>query len=205
MAVLATAVLSGCAASRSELDVPVPVSSVAPTKGAVKIVEVLDKRVFEIDPRSPSTPSVRGNEIQNKALTDRAVGRKRGGWGNAWGDVVLPEGETVSNLVEKTLSAALAEKGYAVVPKGSAGYETALPLSADIVKFWSWTNFGIDIKITHRSEIVLKGPWPVPEGSREIHGDAFYNSYIAITEEDWADLLKNGVISLKTNVAKVLQ
>jgi hypothetical protein len=63
----------------------------------------------------------------------------------------------------------------------------------------------MDIKITYRSEITLKGPWPVPEGSREVHGDAFYNSYIAITEEDWVDLLKNGVISLKTNVAKVLQ
>jgi hypothetical protein len=198
-------VLAGCAASRSELVVPVQKSAVTPTKGAVKIVEVVDRRIFEIDPGNPSTPSVRDNEIHNKALTAKAVGRKRGGWGNAWGDVVLPEGQTVSGLVETILEAALTEKGYAVVSKGAAGYDSALPLSADVLKFWSWVNFGMDIKITHRSEIALKGPWPVSEGNRLIHGDAFYNSYIAITEEDWVELLKNGAASLKGNVAKALQ
>lgn len=203
--VIAGGLLAGCAASRSELDVPVAKPSVTPTKAAVKITEVVDKRQFEIDPRSPSTPSVRGNEINNEDLTARAVGRKRGGWGNAWGDVVLPEGQTVSGLVAEVLAAALAEKGYAVVTKGAPGYDTALPLSADILKFWSWVNFGLDIKITHESLVKLTGPWPVPDDKREVQGHAFYNSYVAIVESDWADLLKSGTQDLQKNVEAVLK
>lgn len=196
---------AGCAASRSELAVSVPKPSAAPTKAAVKIVNVADKRAFQVDPRQPSIPSVRGNEIGNTALTSRAVGRKRGGYGNAWGDVVLPEGQTVSGLVEQVLSAALADKGYAVVEQGAAGYDTALPLSADIIKFWSWVNFGLDIKITHESLIRLKGPWPVAENDREARGRAFYNSFVAIVESDWIDLLNNGTGDLRKNVAQVLK
>ena len=197
--------LAGCAASRSELDVTVKETKAAPTKEAVKIVSVKDSRVFAVDPPSPSTPSVRGNEIDNKALTARAVGRKRGGWGNAWGDVVLPEGQTVSGLVERVLVAALADKGYRVIPEGGDGYESALPLSADILKFWSWVNFGLDISITHESLIVLTGPWPVPQNDREVRGRAFYNSYVAIVEEDWNNLLDEGVADLQKNVETVLE
>ena len=203
--IVAGSVLAGCAASRSELDVPVAKPSVTPTKAAVKITEVADKRRFEIDPRSPSTPSVRDNEIHNKDLTARAVGRKRGGWGNAWGDVVLPEGKTVSGLVADVLAAALAEKGYAVIPAGAPGYDAALPLSAEILKFWSWVNFGLDIRITHESLIKLTGPWPVPEDMREVRGHAFYNSYVAIVESDWGDLLTSGTKDLRQNVEAVLQ
>ena len=203
--VIAGSLLSGCAASRSELDVTVEKPTVTPTKAAVKITEVVDKRQFEIDPGQPSTPSVRGNEIDNKALTARAVGRKRGGWGNAWGDVVLPEGQTVSGLVADVLAAALAEKGYAVVPNGAPGYNTALPLSADVLKFWSWVNFGLDISITHESLVRLTGPWPVPEDKRDVKGQAFYNSYVAIVESDWADLLKAGTKDLQENTEAVLE
>jgi hypothetical protein len=205
LAMIAGGVLAGCAASRSEVDVAIAKPSTTPTKAAVKITEVVDKRQFEISPRSPSTPSVRDNEIQNKELTARAVGRKRGGFGNAWGDVVLPEGQTVSGLVEQVLAAALAAKGYAVVPKGGVGYETARPLSAEIEKFWSWVNLGMDIRITHESLIRLTGPWPVPESGREVRGHAFYNSYVAIVESDWGDLLKAGTSDLQRNAAAVLQ
>ncbi len=206
MMVIAGGLLAGCAATRSELDISVPKPTVSPTKAAVKIVEVVDKRQFEIDPRSPTTPSVRGNEIDNKALTARAVGRKRGGFGNAWGDVVLPEGKTVSGLVAEVLAAALAEKGYAVISKGAPGYDTALPLSAEVIKFWSWFNPGFfTITITHGSLIRLTGPWPVSESSRDVPGHAVYESHTAIVESDWEDLLKSGTQDLKRNVEAVLK
>lgn len=206
MMVIAGGLLAGCAATRSELDISVPKPTVSPTKAAVKITEVVDKRQFEIDPRSPSTPSLRGNEIDNKALTARAVARKRGGYGNAWGDVVLPEGKTVSGLVAEVLTVALAEKGYAVISKGAPGYDTALPLSAEVIKFWSWLNPGFfTITITHESLIRLTGPWPVSESNREVHGHAVYESHTAIFESDWKDLLKSGTQDLKKNVEAVLK
>lgn len=198
--------LGGCAATRSELDVPVEKPSVAPTKAAVKITEVADKRHFEVDPRSPMTPSMRGNEIDNKALTARAVGRKRGGFGNAWGDVVLPEGQTVSGLIAEVLAAALAEKGYAVVAKGSPEYDGALPLSAEILKFWSWFTPGFfTISVTNESLVRLTGPWPVAESDREVRGQAQVESHTAIVESDWAEVLKKGTEDLKSKVEGVLK
>ena len=203
--VVVGSVLVGCAATRSELDVSVPKPAVTPTKAAVKITNVTDSRRFEINPRSPSTPSVRDNEIDNKQLIARAVGRKRGGFGNAWGDVVLPEGQTVSGLVEEALVAALAEKGYAVLARDAPGYDGAIPLSADVLKFWSWVTPGWAISITHESQIRLTGPWPLRLDNREISGYAYYKSYVAIVESDWGDLLNNGLADLQQNLAKELK
>jgi hypothetical protein len=198
--------LGGCAASRSELDIPVGKTSVTPTKAAVKITEVLDKRRFEIDPRSPKTPSVRGNEIDNEALTARAMGRKRGGFGNAWGDVVLPEGQTVSGLIAKVLAAALAEKGYAVVVEGSPGYDGALPLSAEILKYWSWFSPGFaTISVTNETLVRLTGPWPIAESDREVEAQAKVDSHTVITDDDWAELQIKATQDLKTNVEAVLK
>lgn len=204
-AVLAAIFLSGCAVTRSEVDIAVPKPAVTPTKASVKITEVVDKRHFEIDPRSPLTPSVRDNEIDNKQLLARAVGRKRGGFGAALGDVVLPEGQTVSGLIANVLEAALVEKGYAVIPKGGSGYDTALPLSAEIIKFWTWVSPGMAIGISHESLIRLTGPWPVTGASREITGHAHYESYVAIVESDWGDLLVKGTRNLKENLVAILE
>lgn len=204
-AALGAIFLSGCAASRSEVEVAVPKPEATPTKAAVKITEVADKRRFEVNPRSPLTPSVRDNEIGNKQLIERAVGRKRGGFGNAWGDVVLPEGQTVSGLVTQVLEAALIEKGYAVIPNGAAGYDTALPLSAEIIKFWSWVSPGFaSISISQESLVRLNGPWPVKDNATEVHGSAHYEG-LAIVESDWADLLTNGTKNLQQNLVKALE
>lgn len=205
VALLAAVFLSGCAASRSEVEISVPKPAVTPTKAAVKIVEVADKRQFEVDPRSPLTPSVRENEIGNKQLTARAVGRKRGGFGNAWGDVVLPEGQTVSSLVAQVLEAALIEKGYAVLPNGAAGYEAALPLSADILKYWSWVSPGFaSISISQETLVRLVGPWPVKDGTTEVNGSAHYEG-LAIIESDWTNLMTNANKNLQKNLAETLK
>jgi len=205
VAFLAAIFLSGCAASRSEVEVSVPKPTVTPTKAAVKITEVTDKRRFEVDPRSPLTPSIRGNEIDNKQLTARAVGRKRGGFGNAWGDVVLPEGQTVSGLVAQVLEAALIEKGYAVIPNGASGYDTALPLSAEVIKFWSWVSPGFaTISVSQESLVRLVGPWPVKDNVTEVHGSAHYEG-LAIVESDWANVLTNGAKYLQENLADSLK
>lgn len=204
--VVSGGLLAGCAATRSELDVPVEKPTVTPTKAVVNIAEVTDKRHFEVDPRSPTTPSVRGGEIDNKALTARAVGRKRGGFGNAWGDVVLPEGKTAAGLIAEVLAAALAEKGYAVVVRGSPEYDKALPLSAEVLKFWSWFSPGFaTISVTNESLVRLVGPWPVAENDREVAGHAKIDSHMVITDSDWAELLKQGTQDLKKNVEAVLQ
>lgn len=201
------ALLSGCAIRGSEFDVPVaPVTkaSVAPTKAKVAVVDVRDLRQFVIDPRSPYIPSLEDDDVDNKAKTERALGRKRDTYGRAGGNVTLPPGKTVSGVVVQVLESALADKGYAVVQKGDDGYDTALPLSADIKEFWAWSNPGWMVRITFESVIALTGPWPVPETEREVSAQAYYEGML-VAPSDWEALLKNGTADLRQNTEKVLK
>ncbi|MCP3927681.1 MAG: flagellar biosynthesis protein, partial [Bacteroidetes bacterium] len=86
---------SGCATNRGILDVKVDIPQ-NPSEGkTIAIVRVTDIRQFEVAPLSPSVPSLRGDDIENHAITVRAIARKRNGYGKAIGDIVLPEGRTV--------------------------------------------------------------------------------------------------------------
>jgi thiamine kinase-like enzyme len=65
--------LTGCAASRSVLDIAVPEVPNPASLQAVKIVEVVDKRVFVSRPNNPSIPS-----LQNDEVNDPEIARRRG-------------------------------------------------------------------------------------------------------------------------------
>ena len=132
-------VLASCASNRGRLDVRVQQSPAAAANAVpLKIVAVTDKRVFQINPRQPSIPSLKHGEINNPAITKRAIARKRGGFGMAVGDILLPEGRTVEDVTRETLVKALTKKGYRVLKPGDPGYEDAPALSAEIHQFWSW-------------------------------------------------------------------
>ena len=104
-------VISGCATTRGVLDMQVPDSPNPGSSETVKITEIVDRRVFEIRPKVPSIPSLKNNEINDPSITRRAVARKRGGWGKAFGDILLPEGRTVEQPTKDALSKALRESG----------------------------------------------------------------------------------------------
>lgn len=88
---LITAVLTVCATSRGVV-VPQMTTGTNPQQGvAVRIVTVEDKRIFQIKPKDPSIPSLMDDNIGDKDLKSRAVGRKRNSFGKVLGDVMLPE------------------------------------------------------------------------------------------------------------------
>lgn len=200
---LAASFLLGCAIPGAVLQVPVEKPSVQPTKQAVMIVSVRDERQFVIDPATPSRPSLEGNAIENKMLAARTLGRKRGMFGQAGGNLFLPEGQSVAGLTEQFLAAALAEKGYRVVAKGADGPETVLTLSAIIRKFWGWSNPGAKAKISFEAQIELTGPWPMTKEARVFDAHASY-SYHAVTNDDWRQMFRKGVSDLQHDVAESL-
>ncbi|WP_336605487.1 hypothetical protein [Stutzerimonas stutzeri] len=63
------------------------------------VITTIDERTFESKPRSAGIPSLKGGEINDTSITERAFARKRNGFGKALGDVVLPSGRTDSQLV----------------------------------------------------------------------------------------------------------
>ena len=93
--------VSGCATNRGIIDVRVTPTPDPQGKVMVKIVRVTDQRTFELRPDVASIPSLKDGQIDNKAITSRAIARKRNGYGKALGDILLPEGRTVEDLVEE--------------------------------------------------------------------------------------------------------
>jgi hypothetical protein len=145
----------GCATT---LDVRVPAAT-NPTAGpAVTFVRVTDRREFQRKPPEASIPSLKDGQIEDRALTSRAIGRKRSGWGKALGDILLPEGRSVEQLTAEALARGLRESGYRVIEPASPGREDAIPLEVDIQEFWAWVAPGWNMHISFDSRIRVTGP-----------------------------------------------
>lgn len=198
--------VTGCAVGRGVLDVRVPEAANPDTTALVKITEVTDRRVFELDPPMPSTPSLKDGEINDRAVTSRAVARKRGGYGNAMGDIVLPEGRTVAQLTREVLAKALRQAGYRVVAEGEPGYAGARPLGASIWQFWAWVTPGAFlVAVEHQALLELEGDWPLADRTREVRCYARVTSALGATTSLWEEAFQASLADLVANLEAALK
>ena len=189
--------LSACALGRSVIEVTPPASAAIAGTAAVKITEVRDTRRFTVNPRDPSEPSLgEAAEINDPKITARAIGRKRGGFGAALGDVALPEGSTVAGLVRDAAQTALQDKGYRVVNETSPDYAAALPLALVVDRFWAWFTPGFfSVTATFKASVVMTGDPLI--GGTPMSADGFAStSGLAVTESDWTDVVQRGLADL---------
>jgi len=194
---MAALLLSGCAITRSTIDVTVAQAQTAPTTAYASITMVRDARRFEASPRNPSVPSLQDpEEIKNPAITSRAIARKRGGFGAALADILLPEGRTVEQVVREAATTALREKGYAVVDERSPDRAKAVPVQLVIQQFWSWFSPGLvavsvefEGIVLMRSDVLVAPPQDTVRGYARIQG-------LAATDEEWSKAMHQGVNDL---------
>lgn len=144
---LGSAILSGCATSRSEVKLASPAAAPAAAvtqQRAVVIRSVKDERGFQAAPADPSTPSLgfEGAAQATEAVKARAIARKRNAYGQAMGDVLLQEGQTVTGVVRENLEAAFRQAGYRVAKDAAAAGPAPLLVDVSIRKFWSWLQPG---------------------------------------------------------------
>jgi hypothetical protein len=159
--------LGGCSSiggfDRSVLTMPPAPAAAAPpaTAPAVVIRSVSDERVFEAAPRDPSTPSL-GPDGGDASVRARAIGRKRNGYGQAVGDVLLAPGETVEGLMRQHIVAALQQGGVRVIDESAATPETPR-IDVHIDRFWAWLHPRMMIhQNTHiEARFVVAGATPV--------------------------------------------
>jgi uncharacterized lipoprotein YajG len=192
-------VLSGCAAGRDVIDI-MPAAGMAPSGMAVaKIVQVNDKRTFEAAPRDPSVPSLQNaKDLNDPAITARAYARKRGGFGNALGDIVLPEGRTVATLVKAATQKALEGKGYRVVEQGSPDFARAVPVNVDVQEFWVWDSPGaFTVSIEAQVTVSLNGAFM---SGAPVKGYAITRGAI-VTPKDFAETAQKALDDLSTKMA----
>lgn len=128
--------LTGCVLGRRTVDLPIQsVSNSHEGKGEVFIGNIVDNRIFQNNPSDPSIPSVDGDvhslTPQQKGMM---IGRQRGGFGNAAGDVALPANNSVISRTRKLLEEGFKKRGYSIT-SDSNNPQSA---TAIINKFWAW-------------------------------------------------------------------
>jgi len=198
-------ILAGCATSRGVMDVK-PKSVANPASGpAVTIARVTDRREFQLKPPDPSIPSLKNGEINDSAITSRAIARKRNGYGKALGDILLPEGRTVEQLVEEALVRGLRESGFRVLERGDADYATAVPLEADIDQFWAWLSPGFWAgHLEFKSRIRLIGGISPLQDGQEFEGYVRLATQAATTGA-WQNTINKGLENLNENMVSKLR
>jgi len=171
----------------------------------VAIVRVDDMRHFEISPPVPSTPSLSDDKINDFDLTSRAIARKRNGYGMALGDVLLPKGETVGDIVEKATADGFRKAGYRVVEKGEPGYDRAVPVTLRVSEFWSWFTPGVfQVTIANRADVTLSGPLPALAPDLTLHNDTT-EEMMAVYESDWKKIVAKGLDQISDKIAEALK
>jgi hypothetical protein len=206
LAVLVLALLTGCATSRSVITPSISAGSNPAQGPAVRIDSVTDARVFQARPPEADMPSLNASDVNESALTARAVGRKRNGFGQALGDIVLPEGESASKVVGIALTKGLRESGYRVLAKGDPGYEQAAPVSARIHQLWTWVNPGFAaVRTSGRVDVTVSGNLKLLEGSgKKVTAEATESMQV-VTENDWIVILNKALEAWVGNLKTALR
>jgi hypothetical protein len=127
---------SGCVTGRRVVSLSVP-NTTGPSlsKGRIFLGSVKDGRIFENKPSQPSIPSIKGDALSlSEKQRDSFIGRQRNGYGKALGDMVLPDGESVTKTARRLVEEGLRHRGYTITQ------EATRQNSASVVvdEFWAW-------------------------------------------------------------------
>ena len=186
----------GCVTNRSVLDVPVP--ALASTIGQKVVITTIDERTFESKPRSADIPSLKGGEIDDTSITERAYARKRNGYGKAMGDVLLPSGRTVSQLVGSAVANAYTQSGYQIVDGQGADVSQ---VTVRVKEFWTWFSPGFSyVTVNNKANLMIEGHdrSPLTITTEVSDGMQF------VTDSDWVKVTSQGLQEVTAAVGKKL-
>jgi len=201
---LAFALLTGCAASRSEIrrgspQMTMP-SSAENASGRIAVIRTItDERHFEQAPGDPSTPSLgfEGADKASAAIKSRAIGRKRNSFGKAMGDVLLKPGKTVTGVVRKNTAAALEQAGYRVEDSAPTG-SNPLIIDIHIKKFWAWFQPGFwAITLNTNISTVFDLSGAAAPTTIDVHAK---ESRMAATDSAWMEIIQKALTEYRSQV-----
>lgn len=203
---LASAILGGCATSRSEVKIVGPEGGLAnaPVTQARTVVirTVRDDRQFAEKPSDPSVPSLGsgGATAANDAVKSRAIGRKRNGFGQALGDVLLQDGQTVTGLVRDNMTAAFRQAGYRVAPDVASAGASPLLVDVSVKKFWAWFTPGmmtITLAANIETEVRVSGG-----GTSTVVSVTAKDDRMAATDDAWIAVVQKALDAYRVEAAK---
>jgi|GEM_PF-407998 len=196
--------LSACIRSRSVHDLQVPASgAAAQASGPSVVIETVDARPFEAKPDKADIPSLKyAEEITDSAVTARAYGRKRGSFGGAKGDFVLPEGRSVPMVVSEIVAQALTQRGYNVVSANDPSAASASKVKVTVEQFWSYLRPGFFVvAVDFVARLRLEGDVVGASGPLLVEGKDQMRRMM-LTNGRWIGLVQRGLGGLSSAVAE---
>ncbi len=189
------AFLSGCATSRGEvkLSIPVAIDTELSNGKEIYINSVVDKRLFEVKPKKPNIPSLDPDKPQSDSIKLRAIARKRNSYGKGLGDILLKEGQTVESIIYGSLKQAFLQNGYRIIENEKQITKETYIIDSQINKFWSWMNPGFwaltlsteistDININRESET-----------KNEVINVKVFDKFQTGSESNWVSVMQNAL------------
>ncbi|MCK4501912.1 MAG: hypothetical protein KAU22_02690 [Desulfuromonadales bacterium] len=184
--------LTGCATNRGIVSLQLPESTtvVAANGEEVYLESVIDKRIFEEKPRTQDIPSLGfgGAEKATAEIKKRSIARKRNGFGQAMGDILLQEGQTVETVIAATLKRAFLETGYKVLTEKEQISANTIIVKVTIQKFWAYMTPGF-WAITLSSDISTNMEMRANGNNIKtitVHSDGKYQ---VATEGNWMEVI----------------
>ncbi|MFT3927483.1 MAG: hypothetical protein QM778_33425 [Myxococcales bacterium] len=206
LAVILVLTLGACVRSRSVHDLHVPSGAAAQSSaGPTVVIEAVDARAFEAKPDKADVPSLKyAEEITKSEITSRAYGRKRGSFGGAKGDFVMPEGRSVPQLVTEVVGQALSQRGYKVVGPQDPAAASASKVKVTIEQFWSYLRPGFFVvAVDFVARLRIEGDMVGSSGPLLVEGKDQMRRMM-LTEGRWIGLVERGLGGLSTAVAEKL-
>ena len=118
----------------------------------------------------------------------------------AIGDVLLPEGRTVSELVGNAVATAYRQAGYEVV--SSPGARDVSEVKVNIIEFWSWYSAEgvLDKVLRNKSLLQIKAPGTPVQTVKTLVSE---NVKVA-TDTDWKTITESGLEAITQETLKQL-
>jgi hypothetical protein len=196
---------AGCTTNRGILDVKIPSSTNFQLKAPVRILQIKDQRVFALNPKKPSIPSLMDGRISDQAITARAVARKESSKGEPMGDILLPKGRTVADLVRETTEKALRDKGYYIVGPSEKIEPAPIPIEVDIQQFWCWLTPGSWTNLLEfEGVLTIRSPIVGGDGTETVRGHILLHTF-APTTKAWTTIISKGIDNLVAGIKKAVK
>jgi uncharacterized lipoprotein YajG len=199
---VATLFLTGCVVGTRNIDLAVPdYQNDKSSAGNIYIGIIEDSRAFEIEPDSPSTPSVDGDLLTtSKEALSTLVGRQRNGYGAAMGSVALPDGGSVQQEVRELMKEGLESRGYTV----SNDENSSIKVSIEVKKFWAWFSPGM-WAVSFESQLECKLVVESESGKKEFNVSGYgINKGQVASDDNWKLAYQRAFSDFLTNLDKTL-
>ena len=207
---LSLAVLtSACAMApkREIVDVAVRPETSLPQGPAVVIAEVRDSRTFVAsDPKAkdaaPQQLVTGGSE--DPLITARAIAQIRDASARPFVDVLLPEGRTAMDLVRDALANGFRLAGIRVLAPDDPDAATAVPISAEIVRFWSWNTGSWTFTFHFEADVKVRGAFAPFDPERLVEGRTTLHSAVAAGPGSFLNTTTKGLENFTSQVADAI-